>query len=83
MTINSLTEGVVTASKYEVVRPWRYVDPRDGAVTEYAVGDPWDGPTDKNPYLLDPGGPDGAGPLIAEKATPDKGAADKPESKEK
>jgi hypothetical protein len=69
--------GVVTA-KYEVVRAWRYVNPQDGTATEYAVGDPYDGPTDKNPHLLDPGGPDGVGPLIAEKP-----AASKTDTKEK
>lgn len=64
------------SKSYEVVRAWRYVDPRTGEPTDYQPGDPWTGPVDENPFLLDPAGPDGCGPLIAEK-TPGKSASDK------
>jgi hypothetical protein len=67
----------VPSKSYTVVRAWRYVDPRTGAATDYEPGDPYTGATDTNPFLLDPAGPDGRGPLIAEKTTPDK-AAPKP-----
>lgn len=62
------------SKSYEVVRAWRYVDPRTGDPTDYKPGDPWTGPVDENPYLLDPQGPDGCGPLIADKAAAEKAA---------
>jgi len=58
----------VPSKSYEVVRAWRYVDPRTGDPTHYQPGDPYTGPVDANPHLLDPQGPDGCGPLIADKA---------------
>lgn len=63
-------------SKFTAVRAFRLVDPRTGEPTDYAPGDVFDGPTDKNPYLLDPAGPDGCGPLITDKP-PVKSASDK------
>lgn len=66
----------MTAKQYEVVRAWRWTDPQTGKDTHYAVGDPYAGSMD-NPHLLDPAGPDGNGPLIAEKSAPDKSAAEK------
>ena len=56
------------SQSYEVVRAWRYVDPRTGDSTDYQPGDPYTGAVDENPFLLDPQGPDGCGPLIADKA---------------
>lgn len=53
------------SKQFIAVRAFRLVDPHTGDPTDYAPGDPYDGPTDKNPYLLDPQGPDGCGPLIA------------------
>jgi hypothetical protein len=67
----------VPSKSYECIRAWRYVDPRTGADTHYAPGDPFEGPVDENPHLLDPAGPDGCGPLIAEK-TSDKAVVAKP-----
>jgi hypothetical protein len=67
----------VPSKSYEVVRAWRYVDPRTGDPTDYTPGDPYTGAVDANPFLLDPQGPDGCGPLIAEK-TADKAVVAKP-----
>lgn len=82
------------AKQYEVVRPFRTVDPRTGASTHYTVGDSFTEPVDTNPYLLSDEGPDGGGPLVAdkqslekqrldEKSAPDESATDKPPAKEK
>lgn len=65
------------SKQYTTVRAWRFSDPRTGADTNYAPGDPYEGPVDANPYLLDPQGPDGCGPLIAEKNA-DKAVVAKP-----
>jgi hypothetical protein len=59
---------VVAGKQYEVVREFQQTDPKTGVVTNYKVGDAYTGPTDL-PYLLDPSGPDGNGPLIAEKSS--------------
>lgn len=79
--------------KYEAIRSFRLVDPRTGKGTQYVPGDAFDGPVDENPHLLGDDGPDGGGPLIAdkqslekqrlEKSAPDESAADKTPSKEK
>lgn len=57
--------AVPAIKKYVVVRYFRRSDPRTGADTEYTPETPYTGAVDK-PYLLDPRGPDGLGPLIAE-----------------
>lgn len=62
---------MAATEQYECTRVWRHVDPHTGAVTDYEVGDPYEGPLDY-PYLLDPQGPDGKGPLIKKKAAADK-----------
>jgi len=72
----------VAGKQYEVVRAWRRTDPKTGDDTNYAPGDVYDGPVDK-PYLLDSQGPDGQGPLIAEKSTPPVAASSGTPSKEK
>lgn len=66
-----LEEGMraVAEKRYEVIRPFRWADPKTGADTHYKVGDVYPGPVNK-PYLLDPAGPDGKGPLLLEKTIP-------------
>lgn len=59
----------MASKQYEVIRPFDRTDPRTGVDTAYQVGDVFPGPVDK-PYFLDPRGPDGKGPLIAEKPAP-------------
>lgn len=66
----------MASKQYEVVRPFRRTDPRTGAESRFEVGDVYPGPVDQ-PYYTDPRGPDGKGPLIAEKPATD------PASKEK
>lgn len=58
----------MAGKQYEVVRQFQQTDPKSGVVTNYEVGDSYTGPLDL-PYLLDPFGPDGQGPLIAEKSS--------------
>jgi hypothetical protein len=60
----------VPGKQYEVLRPFTRTDRRTGFDTDYAVRDVYTGPVDK-PYLTSPEGPDGKGPLIAEKSVPD------------
>ena len=62
-----------SGKQYVAVRWFRQSDPETGEITIYeGTGDePYTGSLDL-PYLLDPSGPDGRGPLIAEKS------ADKP-----
>jgi hypothetical protein len=57
---------VPPAKQYEVLRFFVRTDRRTGAETPYKVGDVYAGPLDKD-YLTSPEGPDGKGPLIAEK----------------
>lgn len=45
-----------------VRRQWHFRDPQTG-VTHWGPGDIYTGPLD-NPYLDDPSGPDGRGPLL-------------------
>lgn len=52
-------------SQYVVLRYFRRTDKRTGADTIFEPNTPYTGAVDK-PYLLDPQGPDGQGPLIAE-----------------
>lgn len=59
----------MASKQYEAVREFSQTDPRTGVDTDYKIGDPYTGPLDK-PYLMDSRGPDGKGPLIAEKTTP-------------
>lgn len=47
----------------KVLRDFRYVDPQSGESTKWKAGDSYTGRMD-NPWLLDPNGPDGKGPLI-------------------
>lgn len=56
------------AKQYVAVREWRRVDPRLGTPTDYQIGDPYTGPVDA--CQVSPEGPDGRGPVIAEKSTP-------------
>lgn len=65
---------------YEVTRDFRRVDQRTGDSVFYKAGDPYSGPSDQS--LLDPAGPDGKGPLIAEKSSPAPATSDS-SSKEK
>ena len=58
----------MTAKQYEVIRPFRETNPRSGLDTFYEVGDDHAAPTDKQPHLLAADGPDGRGPLLAEKS---------------
>lgn len=57
------------AKQYEVLRNFRMTNRRSGAASHHEAGSLYSGPLD-NEYLLDPQGPDGKGPLIAEKASP-------------
>lgn len=59
----------MASKQYEVVRPFSRTDPRTGVDTHFDVGDVFPGPVDK-PYFMDVRGPDGKGPLIAEKPAP-------------
>lgn len=56
------------AKQYEVVRPFRRTDRRTGADSHFEVGQVYSGPVDES--YLNPAGPDGRGPLIAEKSAP-------------
>lgn len=56
------------AKKYVVVRRWRRTDRRTGAETRFVPNTPYTGLVE--PLLLDPNGPDGKGPLIAEVIDP-------------
>lgn len=60
--------------EYVAVRHFRQSDPRTGKVTVFEPGDLYAGSLEF-PYLLDPSGPDGQGPLIAEKSVPAPAAA--------
>ena len=60
----------MAAKQFENIRDWRWSDLTGrSADIHYSIGDPYAGPMD-NPFLLDPAGPDGRGPLIAEKLAP-------------
>lgn len=72
----------MAGKQYEVIRAFRRTDPRTGADTAYKVGDAYPGPLDKE-YLTDEAGPDGLGPLIAEKSTPAPAPASSDSTKEK
>jgi hypothetical protein len=58
----------VAGKQYEAIRVWRRTDPRTGADTNYVPGDPYTAPVEPN--MVSPEGPDGKGPVIAEKSTP-------------
>lgn len=64
----------MAGKQYEVVRFHRRTDPKTLDDTIYEVGAHYSGPLDW--YHLDPKGPDGQGPLIAEKSTPLPSSAD-------
>lgn len=53
---------MTTGGNPPCIRPFRRTDPKTGKSTFYEIGDPYDGPVDKD--YLDPQGPDGQGPLI-------------------
>jgi hypothetical protein len=72
----------VAGKQYVAIRWFRQTDPRTGNDTIFEVGDPYSGPLDL-PYLLDQKGPDGRGPLIAEKSTPTASSASDSGGKEK
>lgn len=57
----------MAGKEYVVVRKFTRVDPKTGIETRFKKNDVYDGPVDKS--YLDPGGPDGKGPLLAEKST--------------
>lgn len=54
--------------EFEAIRVWTRVDPNTGAPTNFAIGDPYVGPVDECQVSVE--GPDGHGPVIAEKSTP-------------
>jgi hypothetical protein len=54
--------------QYVILRDFSRTDPKTGANTPYKQNDPYSGPVD--PSYLDPQGPDGKGPLLAEKSSP-------------
>lgn len=57
--------------EYVAIREFRQMDPRTGRVKVYqGSGDELYTGSLEYSYLLDPGGPDGQGPLIAEKSAP-------------
>lgn len=58
----------MAGKQYEVVRDFRRVDPKTGDSTAYKAGDVYSGSVDQS--LLDSAGPDGKGPLLAEKNAP-------------
>lgn len=60
----------MAGKEYVVVRKFTRVDPRTGIGTRFKKNDVYDGPLDQS--YLDPAGPDGKGPLLAEKTTPEK-----------
>jgi hypothetical protein len=55
----------VAGKQYVVLREFRRVD-KNGEIASYAKNDVYSGPVDAT--YLDPSGPDGNGPLVAEKA---------------
>jgi hypothetical protein len=58
----------VAAKQYDVLRYFRRVDPRTGESQEFQPGDTYSGAVDEE-YFLAPAGPDGQGPLLAEKSS--------------
>lgn len=56
---------MAAAKQYEVVRAFRRTDPKTYEDTDYNVGDTYSGQVEDS--YLDPDGPDGRGPLLAEK----------------
>lgn len=60
--------------QYEVLRTFRRTDPKTYVDTFYEVGDTYSGPVEES--FFDPDGPDGKGPLLADKAA--EKASDKP-----
>jgi hypothetical protein len=63
--------GKQSGVEYVAIRWFRQCDPQTGKPKIYeGTGDElYTGPLNL-PYLLDPSGPDGKGPLIAEKSSP-------------
>jgi len=53
--------------QYVVLRDFSRTDQKTGDDVTYTAGSPYSGPFDAS--YLDPAGPDGKGPLIAEKST--------------
>lgn len=69
------------SKQYVVLRDFSRVDQKTGEPAYYKQNDPYSGPVD-NSYL-DPQGPDGKGPLLAEKPSPTPASTDSSSSKEK
>lgn len=56
---------------YEVVRPFRRVDPESDDVTYYEPGEPYTGPMEIADHYISREGPDGQGPLVMARSGPD------------
>ena len=71
-----------TPTEYVAIRKFHQMDQRTGKVKVYeGTGDElYTGPLEYS-YLLDPKGPDGQGPLIAEKSAPAAASGDSNEEK--
>lgn len=69
----------MAGKQYEVVRPFRRVDPESGDVTHHEPGDSYSGPMEDEEHYIGNDGPDGRGPLVRTKA--DVAEASKSESK--
>lgn len=54
----------MAGKQYEVVRPFKRVDPETGDVTEYAPGDSYTGPMENEEHYIGNDGPDNKGPLV-------------------
>jgi hypothetical protein len=70
------------AVEHVAIRKFHQMDPRTGRTTFYlGSGDELYTGSLEYPYLLDPSGPDGQGPLIAEKSAPAAAPGDSNEEK--
>jgi hypothetical protein len=58
----------VPGKQYVVLREFSRTDPKTAASASYKAGDPYSGSVDDT--YLDSKGPDGKGPLLAEKSSP-------------
>lgn len=57
----------MAGKQYEVVRPFRRVDPESGDVTHHEPGDSYSGPMEIEEHYIGNDGPDGRGPLVVVK----------------
>jgi hypothetical protein len=58
----------MAGKQYEVVRPFRRVDPESGDVTHHEPGDTYSGPMEDEEHYTGKDGPDGKGPLVMAKS---------------